>query len=170
MGGWDDAGRVPGANESLDQWERLLTAQPKVLWGLVADIVKAVKAGEGERKTGRRPAVSVGSLDELYEVLFPPCYEQSAFPKALAIALGERSQRAFAERVGFNQATVSRLLSGKTPPTVEMIERISHALNVRPTYFHEYRAMKIGQVVTDVLMANPMMSADAVRRLVGVPA
>ena len=166
MAGWDDAGQVPGAQSDLDEWEALLASNPKVLWGLVADVVKAVKAGEGERKTGRRPAVSVASIDELYEVLFPPAYDQAPFPQAFATALGSRSQRAFAQHVGFNQATVSRLLTGKTPPTVEMIERIAHALNVRPTYFHEYRALKIGQVVTDVLLANPLMSADAVRRLV----
>lgn len=170
MAGWEDAGRVPGANDALDEWQNLLAENPKVLWGLVADVVKAVKAGEGERKTGRRPAVSVSSLDELYEVLFPPTYESAAFPTAFSIALGDRSQRRFAEEVGFNQATVSRLLSGKTPPTIEMIERIAYTLNVRPTYFLEYRAMKLGQVVTDVLLANPHLSIDVVRRLAGVPA
>jgi hypothetical protein len=170
VSGWEDAGQVPGANEARDEWVQLFAANPKVLWGLVADVVKAVRAGEGDRKTGRRPAVSVGSLDELYAVLFPPSYQQRPFPEAFALALGERSQRAFAAQIGFNQSIVSRLLSGKTAPTVEIIERVSHALNVRPTYFHEYRAMKIGQVVTDVLMANPTMSADAVRRLAGISA
>jgi hypothetical protein len=172
MAGWDDAGRVPGAHDQIDEWEALLTRNPKVLWGLVADVVKAVKAGEGERRTGRRPAVSVGSLDELYEVLFPPQYDTQPFPVVFNALLGagEYSQRTFAAHVGFNQATVSRLLSGRTPPTVEMIERISHALDVRPTYFTEYRAMKLGQVVTEVLLGNPQLSADTVRRLAGVSA
>jgi DNA-binding Xre family transcriptional regulator len=153
----------------LEDWERLFATNPKVLWGLVADIAKAVKAGEGERRTGRRPAVAVRSLDELYEVLFPDTYVDEPFPLALAHALDKQrlSQRSFAEKVGFNQATVSRLLSGKTPPTVEMMERIGHCLNVRPTYFVEYRAMKLGQVVTSVMLANPEMSIATVRRLAG---
>jgi DNA-binding XRE family transcriptional regulator len=170
MAGWDDAGQVYGTAGTQEEWATLLTNNPRVLWGLVADVVKAVKAGEGGRKTGRRPAVAVGSLDELYEVLFPTVYQQDPFPQAFAAALGRRSQRAFAQQIGFNQATISRLLAGKTAPTVEMIERIAHTLNVRPTYFHEYRAMKIGQVVTDVLLAHPTLSADAVRRLAGVSA
>ena len=154
--------------ETETDWEQLLTSNPKVLWGIVADVVKAVKASEGERKTGRRPAVSVGSLDELYEVLFPVQYTEAAFPEAFAQLLrtGCFSQVTFAAHVGFNQATVSRLVAGKTPPTVEMIERISYALDVRPTYFREYRALKIGQVITAVLLAHPQLSADAVRRVV----
>lgn len=149
-------------------WEQLLTSNPQVLWGIVADVVKAVKAGEGERKTGRRPAASVGSLNELYEVLFPVQYTEAAFPEAFnqLMRAASFSQVTFAAHVGFNQATVSRLVAGKTPPTVEMIERISFALDVRPTYFREYRALKLGRVVTDVLLAHPGMSAEAVRRLV----
>lgn len=136
-----------------------------MMWSLVADVVKAAKAAEGDRRTGRRPAVSVGSMDELYEVLFPQTTTDDLFPAAFARALGHRSQRQFAACVGFNQATVSRLMTGKTPPTCEMIERIAHTLKIKPTYFREYRAMKLGQVVTDVLMADPRMSADAIKRM-----
>ena len=172
MAGWEDAARVHGVHDQAAEWEVLLTSNPKVLWGLVADVVKAVKAGEGERKTGRRPAVSVASLDELYDILFPPAYQTAAFPEALAHALRQRehSTHTFAAVVGFNQSTVSRLMSGKTAPTVEIMERIAHALRVRPTYFHEYRAMKIGQLVTEVLLANPAISVDAARRLTGAAA
>lgn len=153
----------------LADWERMFAENPKVLWGLVADIAKAVKAMEGERKTGRRPSVSVGSIDELYEVLFPESYVEEEFTTALAHALTRKhmSQRKFAKVAGFNQATVSRLLSGTTPPSVEMMERIAHTLKIRPTYFMEYRAMKLGQIVTDVLLANPAMSIESVRRLAG---
>lgn len=152
----------------MSEWEQVLTDQPKVLWGLVADIVKAAKADEGERRTGRRPAATVATLDELYAVLFPPAYTTAAFPEAFTAALVNvgQSQRQFAMYAGFNQATVSRLASGKLPPSVEMIERIAHVLNVRPTYFSEYRAMKLGQIVTDVLLAHPGLSAESVRQLV----
>ena len=150
-----------------EEWESLLVENPKVLWGLVVDVVKAVKAGEGERKTGRRPTVSVGSIDELYQVLFPTAYVCDPFPQALSRLLhaGHYSQRTFSEAIGFNQATVSRLLSGKTLPTVEMMERIAYTLNIRPAYFFEYRAMKLGQVVTEVMLGHPELSVDAVRQL-----
>lgn len=153
----------------MEDWEQILTEQPKILWGLVADIVKAAKADEGERRTGRRPAATVATLDELYTVLFPPAYTTTPFPQAFTAALvtAGQTQRQFATYAGFNQATVSRLAAGKAAPTVEMIERVSHVLNVRPTYFSEYRAMKLGQVVTDVLMAHPGLSAESVRQLVG---
>ena len=78
-----------------EDWQQILASNPKVLWGLVADVVKAVKAGEGERRTGRRPAVSVASLDELYDVLFPTAYSTDPFCKAFHERLHER---AFSQR------------------------------------------------------------------------
>lgn len=162
MSGYE-SGVVAGITDR--EWELLLVNNPKVLWGLVADVVKAVKAGEGERRTGRRPAVGVTSLDELYSVLFPKVFVAEPFPQAFAAALGRRSQRDFAEAVGFNQATVSRLLSGKIPPSVECMERVAHCLKLPPTYFLEYRAMKLGQVITNVLLDNPAVSIEAVRRM-----
>jgi transcriptional regulator with XRE-family HTH domain len=157
--------------ERVEDWASLLTENPKVLWGIVADVVKAAKAGEQDRKTGRRPAVSVSSLDELYEILFPPSYADQPFPEAFTYAMRVRnhSQHSFAAAVGFNQATVSRLVSGRAEPTVELMERIARALQVRPTYFAEYRALKLGQLVTEVLLADPSLSADSLRRLFGAP-
>jgi DNA-binding Xre family transcriptional regulator len=163
MTGWDEAGQVAGVSDR--EWETLLVSNPKVLWGLVADVVKAVKAHQGERRTGRRPAAGVSSIDELYGLLFPKVYVTEPFPQAFAAALGRRSQRDLAEAIGYNQATVSRLLSGKTPPTCECMERIAAALKIPPTYFLEYRAMKVGQVITSVLLDNPAVSIEAVRKL-----
>lgn len=151
-----------------EDWGTFLADNPKVLWGLVADVVKAVKAGEGERRTGRRPAVSCASMDELYDVLFPASYASAAFPQALAQLLsGSYSQRHFAGVSGYSQASINRMLAGKFPITVDLLEHLATILDLRPTYFAEYRALKIGQLVTDVLMADPHLSADAVRRLMG---
>lgn len=155
--------------ESVEQdWTQLLTENPRVLWGIVADVVKAVRASEGERKTGRRPAASVSSLDELYEVLFPTQYAEAPFREAFArlLAAGGYSQHAFAVYTGFSQATVSRLLAGRSIPTPETMQRIAHFLDVRPTYFREYRALKLAQVLTEVLLAHPGLSAEAAKRLV----
>jgi hypothetical protein len=162
--GWDEG---TGLAQEPD-WGELLTNNPRVLWGIVADVVKAAKAAEGERKTGRRPAAVCTSLDELYEVLFPAQFTEAEFPEALNHLLSGRSQQAFAVRMGFSQATASRLLSGKTPPSVELMERISAALDVRPSYFREYRAHKLGQVITEVFLATPALSADAIKRLAWV--
>lgn len=154
------------------EWAALLAENPKVLWGLVADVVKAVKAQEGERRTGRRPAVSVTSLDELYEILFPVSYASDPFPQALDRLMADRklSQRTFASACGHSQASVNRMLAGKIPPTVQLLEQLAPVLGVRPTFFAEYRALKIGQLVTDVLAADPNLSADAIRRMFGASA
>lgn len=135
-------------------------------------MVKAVKASEGEKRTGRRPAVAVGSLDELYEILFPQAFATKPFKAAFAELLEQRwgrwgSQSAFAAQAGITQPAVSKLISGRTRPTVEMMERIAYVLGVKPTIFLEYRAMKIGQVVSDVLMKSPDLSIKAVRDLMG---
>ena len=159
--------REPG-----EDWGAFLAENPTVLWGLVADVVKAVKAGEGEKRTGRRPAVSVGSLDELYDILFPACYASEPFAVTFGQLLAETgmSQRAFAVAARMHQATVNRLLTGRATPDLHCYERIAAALKVRPTYFPEYRALKIGQLVTETLLGNPMLSAEAVRRLFGATA
>lgn len=152
-----------------EDWADILDQRPKILWGLIADIVKAVKAGEGERRTGRRPAARVASLRELYDVLFPPTYSEDSFPVALRGLLGDRKQRAWAEEIGFSQATVSRLVNSNYQLTPELIERVAHNLSVSPCYFVEYRAMKLAQVLTDVLIAHPTLSANAARTLIGAP-
>lgn len=153
--------------EPADDWSGFLADNPKVLWSLVADVVKAVKASEGERRTGRRPAVSCGSLDELYDVLFPVAYTADAFPVAFAqlLSAADLSQRTFAKTSGYSQPTINRMLAGKAQITPELLEHLARLLGVRPMYFAEYRALKIGQLVTEVLMADPHLSADSVRRL-----
>lgn len=163
---WENAGSHL-AGSTFAEWEATLTANPKILWGLIADVVKAIKAGEGERKTGRRPAVTIGSLDELYALLFPPTYMVDDFPQAFRVALGERTQGEFGKQIGMSQAEISRLVTGIKSPSLREMELIAGGLNVRPTYFREYRAGRIGEVVAQVLQSNPMMSADAVRSLVG---
>ena len=154
-----------GTSDVTESWAKVLAAQPDMMWGLIADVVKAAKASDGQKRTGRRPAVSLSSLDELYDVLFPELMTTDPFPVAFARLLQGKSQRQFAMYVGFNQATVSRLLAGKTPPSCQMIERIAHQLKVKPCYFREYRALKLGQLVTDILLERPDLSAAHVKRL-----
>lgn len=156
-----------------EDWGPLLAGNPRVLWSLVADVVKAAKAAEGERKTGRRPAVSVSSLDELYDILFPAAYVEEPFHLALAHAMTKRgfSQVSLAAATGFSQAKVSRMVSGRVEPTCELMEGLAVHLQLRPTYFSEYRAQKLGQLVTQQLLADPVGSSEAIRRLLlGAPA
>lgn len=165
----------------IEEWEGFLAENPKVLWSLVADVVKAVKAGEGERKTGRRPAASCSSIEELYDLLFPPSYATEPFPTTLGELMKRQgvSQGALAKACHVNQSTISRVMSGSSidprwrqPLTTDLMEAIAVALNVRPTYFAEYRAMKLGEIVSDTLLSNPTLSAESVRRffLAGAPA
>ncbi len=165
MTGWENASEYAAAHNFTD-WEALLASNPKVLWGLIADVVKAVKAGEGERRTGRRPAASVTSLDELYELLFPPAYTGDDFAQAFRVAIGHRSQGSLAVQCGISQPQLSRMASGHIAPTLRQMEAIASALNVRPTYFREYRAQRIGEIVAAVLEMHPQLSAEAVRDLV----
>lgn len=158
--------------EQQEDWTALLQDNPRVLWGLVADVVKAVKAGEGERKTGRRPAVSVKSLDELYDILFPPCYQTEPFGVALSMALEQKrmTQRALSVASGVDQSIINKYISGARTPSLDAIERIAAGVGVRPVYFAEYRAQKIGSLVAEYLVAEPHQSAESVRRLFGAPA
>lgn len=151
---------------SVAQWDAVFADNPQMLWGLISDMVKAIKASEGERRTGRRRAATVASTDELFALLFPVQYETRPFAEAFASLIeGKYTQRAFATYFGFNQATISRLLAGKLRPSVETMERIAIALRIQPMYFAEYRAAKLAQVLSDLFLAHPEVSAHVAQRL-----
>lgn len=138
---------------------------------LIGDIYDVVKAEEdkanGIRTMGRRPARKAVALDEVFATVFPPQVTTEAFPKALHDLMAGRSQRQFCMKIPCHQTTLSRLLSGQLQPDLTMMERIASAAKVPPTYFAEYRAQVIGQLVTEVFTDNPNLSIGAIKSLRG---
>ena len=137
---------------------------------ILGDIFDAVKAEEekagGVHRMGRRPG-RTGSLQEVYDTVFPQIYSSEPFPVALAKLLNGRSARQIAPRVPIHQTTMSKLLRGEMQPDLQLMERIAHALKVQPAHFVEYRAMFVGQLLTQIFTDRPNMGVAAFREVKG---
>lgn len=159
----------PSIGMDMDDWLKFFDTPAGVdaMGRLLYDIYDEVKAQEereaGVHKMGRRPARRAVSIDELFSVVMPQQYSNDTFTVLLRRLIGERSQRAFASKIPCSQPYLARLLSGEYQPDLTMLERIAEAGKVKPWYFPEWRAMFMGQLITDVLLAKPNLSIDAVR-------
>lgn len=135
---------------------------------ILGDIYDAVKAEEekeaGIRRMGRRPRRD-GSLEDVWATVFPQPFTMDPFPTAMVKLLNGRSQRQFAPKVPVHQTTMSRLMAGTLKPDLHMLERIALAAKVHPSYFVEYRAMFVGQLMTRVFTENPNMGVSAFRQV-----
>lgn len=135
--------------------------------GDIYDVVKAQEEKEaGVHRMGRRPS-RTGSLQDVYDTVFPAPYSMDPFPEAMLKLLNGRSQRQFAPKVPVHQTTMSRLMKGELKPDLMMLERIAEAAKVAPAYFVEYRAMFVGQLLTRVLTDRPNMGIAAFREVKG---
>lgn len=151
------------------EWRAALDANEDIMWMIIRDVYDAVKTEQekdaGIRRMGRRPARHASSMDEVWATVFPARYTQENFQVAFTDLVGARSQRAVAIKVGCNQATVSRLLSGQAQPDALMMERIATGFKIPATFFTEYRALAVGSLITRVMTEQPHLGIAAVKRL-----
>jgi hypothetical protein len=167
---WERAKSLyPATGDDEAAWARVLSEQPDVMFSVIAYIVKVVKATDGPRKTGRRPGVHGLSFDEVWDVLYPQRYTLEPLTDALPKLMAGKSQRQVAPLVPCNQATLSRILSGQVQPDIVLLRNLARALKVPPTYFAEYRALRMAQLVQDVLLAQPNVSVSIFKRLQNAP-
>lgn len=159
----------PSTQMGEAEWVEVFDRNPDIMWAIVADIYNVVKDQEdrdaGVRRVGRRPGRVASSMEDVFNTVFPQQYTTDPFPEAFRKLLGERSQRQFAMKIPCNQATVSRMLSGEVKPDLIMLERVAAAAKVNPAYFLEYRAMFIGQLVTQIFTERPHLGITAVKRV-----
>lgn len=69
------------------------------------------------------------------------------FAEEVVSLLSERgmSQRALARATGVNQAHLSRVLSGRNPPSLVLIASVTEALELAPDYFIESQLATISE-------------------------
>lgn len=116
------------------------------------------RAGSGRRAPRR------ASLDEVLQTVFPDRYSMEPFPQAMEKILAGRSQRMFAQKTpGLHQMTLSRYMRGVVEPDIEMLELIAKAAKIHPAYFLEWRALYIGELLTNVFRSNPNLSVSALQ-------
>jgi hypothetical protein len=135
------------------------------IMGDIYDFVKAEEEKEsGVRRMGRRPSRN-GSLQDVYDTIFPAPYSMDPFPQALEKLLAGRSHRQFAPKIPVHQTTLGRLMKGSLEPDLVMLERIAAAAKVSPSYFVEYRAHFVGQLLTRVFIERPNLGVKAFREV-----
>lgn len=89
-----------------------------------------------------------------------------SFREALARLMSERglSQNALADAVGVQQSHLSRLLrqaDHRVRPSLDLMRRISRALDLDEDYFAEYRE----ELILERVRTDPKFRADTYRRL-----
>lgn len=151
------------------EWLAALNENDDIMWKIIGDIYDAVKTEEekdaGIRRMGRRPARQGTSMDEVYATVFPQQYSTDPFGITFRRLMLGRSQTQVAMKIPCNQSTISKYLSGQRMPDVTTMERIAAAVKVPPHYFTEYRAMMLGQLITQILTEQPTMGITAMKRL-----
>lgn len=143
---------------------------PETIWRIVSDVYDIAKTDEerakGQVRIGRRPAREEVPLDEVLATLLPEPYQDKPFREALRELMGSDSQWTFARKVPCDQATLSRLLNGKSEPDRHMLEALAAAGGKGPWWFVEWRAMFMADLVRAMFMRHPHKSAQAMRLIV----
>jgi transcriptional regulator with XRE-family HTH domain len=75
------------------------------------------------------------------------------------------SQRQFANLIPCSQGQLHKWLDGSRKLNLVALERIAMALNVPPSYFVEYRAMKFADLISSHFLKNPNASITVAKAL-----
>lgn len=140
-------------------------AMGRILGDIYDEVMAEEERESGMRQMGRRPNRRAVPLSEVYATVFPRPYSMDPFPVSMAKLLEGRSNRAFCQRVPINSGTLSRFMLGSRTPDLTMLERLAAAAKVKPSYFVEWRAMYVGQLIQTVLMDNPNIGISAVNTI-----
>lgn len=134
---------------------------PPAFHRLLAELLQEVQAERehelGIERRGRRPALAVGSMDDVVNL----AYSQRSnlpFPEALRAATAQ-APSTVARMAKMNPGNLHRIMAGREPLTKGKIEAIAQAIHVNPGYFHEYRVLVIHEAIDGLL--NPHRSLQA---------
>lgn len=155
------------AVQRIDSWEQVLRDQPDVLHTLISDIVKIVQSQGEEDRIGRRPAPDAVSYDELFDLLMPKRFSSDPLPIALRDLMGPLSQKQFAIKACTQREYISQMLGGKRVPSMDVMASLARAGGVTPAYFAEWRAARLAQVLSDIMLTDPKWSVVMAKRLAG---
>lgn len=160
--------KYPSTQMGEEQWLQFFDSSEgaHAMGRILGDIFDFVKAEEereaGVHRMGRRPRRD-GSLQDVYNTVFPQAYAMDPFREAMEKLLNGRSRRSFAPKVPMTQTMFNRLLRGDFEPDMQMLEAIASAAKVHPSFFLEWRAMYVSQQIERVLRARPNVGVKAYR-------
>lgn len=164
---WGRAGSmfpVPDEGRLLDFFHQ----RPDVMHAILGDLYVAYeyeeRKGSGTKENGRRMASFDANLDKLWDITTPR-YSMQPFEVAVKELIGERSLRAFAARVPMDHRELSRMMTGKSTPSMYYLEKIAVAGKVTPAFFLEYRINFVTVTVARVFARHPNLSIGVFKKL-----
>lgn len=161
--------QYPSTAMGEQAWVKVFDERPDIMWRLLGDMYDVVKAEEdkrlGRRAMGRRPGRRGVSLTELYDVVFREPFSNDPFETALAKLMTGKSLSEIARLVPCDKGYLSRVLSGKVPLTLVLMERVAISVDVHPSYFMEWRAKYLSGLVENVLTARPHLAIGHMQRV-----
>lgn len=148
--------------ENLD-WNEVFRADPAILGRIVNDIIKQEQARPGT--PGKRPALDPEVASQRIRELSGEDYSLLPFEQAFNNLKGDRSVRHVASMVGLDKSMVHKLLTGKTHPTMEQMEKIAAGFKKQPGYFHEYRVAYVLSMMFALMDDGPESAIVQYRKL-----
>jgi hypothetical protein len=159
----------PSTQMGEADWVRVFDARPDIMWRILGDIYDVVKAEEekklGRRAMGRRPSRTGVTIQELYDVVFREPYSNEPFAVALDKLMIGKSLSEIARFVPCDKGYLSRVLNGKVPLTLVLMERVALSVDVHPSYFLEWRAKYLAGLVENVLTRQPNLAIGHMERV-----
>ena len=143
------------------EWNAHFRDVPPAFYRLLAELLQEVQAEkereQGVQRRGRRPALAVGSMQDVLDLVYPKRSEK-LFPEALREAT-DQPMWTVAKIAGMNPGSLHKLINGTRPLTKSKIEAIAKAIHVDPGFFHEYRVLVIHEAIDAVLTPHRSLQA-----------
>lgn len=162
----------PSCGMGMDEWTSFfgtaagLRAMGRIIYDIYDELKSREERLQGTRRIGRRPAREAVSLAEVMAIVKPEEFTNDPLPVALSKLLLGRSQRQFARKVPVSQPHLNRLLAGNyVKVEMDMLENLAEAAGVHPWHFPEWRALFVGELVTQVMFESPHVGITVLRQL-----
>lgn len=162
----------PSCGMGLEEWTTFfgtaagLRAMGRIIYDIYDEVVSREEREQGKRRIGRRPARDAVSLAKVMAIVKPEEFTNEPLPVALSALLRGRSQRQFARKVPISQPYLNRLLAGQHPKVdLDLLESLAEAAGVHPWHFPEWRALYVGELVTQVMKEAPHVGITVLRQL-----
>lgn len=136
------------------QWGNILRSDPRLLGGMINDIIKASNSSRG--KPGKRVSSSPEEIAVDLLKLQNDDFSTLPFDETLQMLMTGKSLRHMQSLSGISKDKIRRLMWGVQKPSVQEMESLAKALRKDPSFFSEYRAGWVCSVLYEMLIQTEM--------------
>jgi hypothetical protein len=162
----------PLCDMGVDAWvEYFGTSQgaaaiAKIYYDIFNEVRSAEEREAGIKRIGRRRNRASVPLSEVMSVVYPEQWNYLPIEEALKAHLGGwGSMTKLARAMNISQGHLSHLLAGRKRWDLSHLQAVADHIGKPPWYFVEWRAMWIGQLMTEALTKQPNLGVYAVKYL-----